>query len=104
MNSELIFKFGIKVDCWFPFLIYLIKVNYTVDFNFIQGYTVPSPGSLSNSDSMGYPPQRSLYQYNKAVQTDVEYVNTGEHKDNRIEDLLRVRLRRSQWAVMCTNL
>ncbi|XP_052681917.1 serine/threonine-protein kinase tousled-like 1 isoform X2 [Crassostrea angulata] len=53
------------------------------------GYTVPSPGSLSNSDSMGYPPQRSLYQYNKAVQTDVEYVNTGEHKDNRIEDLLR---------------
>eukprot|EP00105_Crassostrea_gigas_P016662 XP_011434131.1 PREDICTED: serine/threonine-protein kinase tousled-like 1 isoform X2 [Crassostrea gigas] len=57
--------------------------------DYFKGYTVPSPGSLSNSDSMGYPPQRSLYQYNKAVQTDVEYVNTGEHKDNRIEDLLR---------------
>ncbi|XP_061186181.1 serine/threonine-protein kinase tousled-like 2 isoform X2 [Saccostrea echinata] len=53
------------------------------------GYTVPSPGSVSNSDSMGYPPQRSLYQYHKAVQTDVEYVNSGEQKDNRMEDLIR---------------
>ena len=56
---------------------------------------MPSPGSLSNSDSMGYPPQRSLYQYSmkdKAVQTEVEVHNSGEHKDNRIEDLLRVNL------------
>ncbi|KAK3096012.1 hypothetical protein FSP39_021923 [Pinctada imbricata] len=60
-------------------------------------YMVPSPSNHSNSDSLsGFPPV-PMYQHSKLVQTDITLLhmqqlesNTNtEHKDNKIEDLIR---------------